>query len=393
MNNSNNGLLLVCDLEGRIKSVRYNSATLGSLDIENKLFISLFAKESISKALGLLLEIKKSSASFGWELILKREFSSETYYFGGALIDNEITIFGSILRTDFQGFLKNLTDLNNEQINTIRDLEKEKSANQNNSSYYFNELSRLNNELVGMQRELTKKNIELAELNNLKNQFLGMAAHDLRNPLGYILNYSEFIEEETEKLSEDQIDFIKQIKSLSSFMLNLVTDLLDVSAIEAGEINLNLEPIDIVNLVKKNIQRNRILSQKKEITIHFETSMPVIMIALDLVRIEQVITNLISNAIKYSMPKKDIYIKIIKDNSNIIISVIDQGQGIKKEELSNLFGAFQKTSTKSTSGEKSTGLGLFIVKRIVEAHNGKIWVESEYAKGSTFFVSLPITEE
>lgn len=391
MTYTSEGLLIVCDLEGRIKTVYYNKLNTDLENVEGKLFVDLFSRESIGKVLGFFVEIKKSSASFGWELMLKAEYSSEPFYFGGALIDDGVTIFGSKTKVDFANFLSGMTQLNNEQINKIRVLEKERSGSGTNiSSYFFDELSRLNNELVGMQRELTIKNMELTELNNLKNQFLGMAAHDLRNPLGYIMNYSEFIEEEKGNLSQEQVEFVGQIKSLSSFMLNLVTDLLDVTAIEAGKIDLKYEHVDLVELIDHNIQLNQFLAHKKEITITFEKKVRSLFLLIDRGKMEQVITNLISNAVKYSSSKTKINVEVVQDLADIIISVKDQGQGIEKNELDLLFKPFQKVSSKSTAGEKSTGLGLFIVKRIVEAHRGKIWVESEFGKGSKFSVSLPI---
>ncbi len=388
------GLLITCELDGRINMVHYSKFESGETVTNGKLFVELFNQESIGKVLDFIVEIKKRSASFGWELFLKPEFSLEPYYFGGVLIDDSITILASKNKVDFNKFLSGIAQMNNEQINKIRALEKVQTRPEeskiNKSSYLFDEISRLNNELVNTQRELTKKNIELAELNTLKNQFLGMAAHDLRNPLGFIYNFVEFIEEERENLSQEQIEFIGQIKSLSKFLLNLVTDLLDVSSIEAGEINLILEQIDLIYFIDQNVKRNRFLAQKKNITINFTTNCENLMLQIDKNKIEQVMTNLITNAIKFSQANTIINVGLKLDETNVIISVTDQGQGIDKEELNLLFKPFKKTSTKSTAGEKSTGLGLFIVKRIVEAHNGKIWAESELTKGSTFIVSLPI---
>ena len=261
---------------------------------------------------------------------------------------------------------------------------------QNTDSYFFDELSRLNNELVSMQRELTRKNVELAELNTIKNQFLGMAAHDLRNPLSYIINFCDFIEEERTHLSIDQTGYISQIKSLSAFMHNLVNDLLEISAIESGVINLMLESVDLVSLVTDNLRLNKILADKKRIKIQFDSNLNSLSLSLDKGKIEQVITNLISNAVKYSMPDSNVSVSLNKIGSDAIITVRDNGQGIEKDDLMLLFKPFKKTSTKSMAGEKSTGLGLFIVKRIVEAHNGKIWAESEKGKGTAFFVSFPV---
>lgn len=219
-----------------------------------------------------------------------------------------------------------------------------------------------------------------------------MAVHDLRNPLSYIISYCDFIADGKETLSEEQVEFNSKIKSLSGFMLTLVTELLDVAAIEKGEINLLLETIDIVLLTKEIIQLIRIVADKKEIKIRFTSMVQTLPLLIDKGKIEQVITNLLSNAIKYSHPQTEITVTLSKENSTMIISVKDQGQGIEANELSLLFKPFQKTSTRPTSGEKSTGLGLFIVRKIVEAHGGKIWVESDYGKGSAFSFALPITK-
>jgi signal transduction histidine kinase len=115
-------------------------------------------------------------------------------------------------------------------------------------------------------------------------------------------------------------------------------------------------------------------------------------IGFDQNKIEQVLNNLISNAIKYSHPHTTITIEVLKEKAFVVTNVIDQGQGIPQDELPHVFKAFQKTSTKPTAGEKSTGLGLAIVKKIVEGHQGEIGVESEVGKGSTFFFKLPLLD-
>lgn len=394
---TNEGLLLRADKEGIIKEILFNNISEEIASYKNKLFVDLFIKEGIKKALDFIVEVKRSSATFGWELILKPEFSAEPLHFGGALIENDITIFGSFIKVDFEKFLSGLMLINNEQTNKIRAITKEvhqiEEIKQNKNDYFFDELSRLNNELVGMQRELAKKNMELADLNKLKNQFLGMAAHDLRNPLGNIFTYSEFMEEEKENLSGEQIEFLGYIKSQSSYMLKLVTDLLDVTAIESGKIILSVENVDIIELVTQNIELNRLIAEKKNINVSVCTDIKSLSINIDPGKIEQVITNLFTNAVKFSPRQTEILISIEENTEDLIISVKDRGQGIPEEELGLLFQPFQRTSSKTTGGEKSTGLGLFIAKKIVEAHYGKIWVESKFGEGCTFFISLPLTTE
>jgi len=386
------GILFSCNQEGRIAKVHYNGTKISSKQLNDKLFAELFQSDNIQKALEFLVKIKEDSASFGWEFFLQREISIEPFYFSGALIAEEYFIFGSRSKVNFNKFVTGMMLLNNEQINRIRFLEKAKSKSEKKkeiNSELFDELSRLNNELVEIQRELSKKNAELLRLNELKNNFIGMAAHDLRNPLGNIINYTEFLEEDKDTFSAEQIEFLTHIKSQSSFMLNLVNELLDVSSIEAGKVNLNLEQTDIVSLIARIIDLNKALADKKQMSVIFNTEFESLSISLDKQKMMQVITNLLTNAIKYSEKQTIITINVSRSENNILISVNDQGQGIPEDELNDLFKPFQKTSAKTTGGEKSVGLGLYIVKRIVEAHKGNIWAESKVGKGSTFFVSFP----
>ena len=255
---------------------------------------------------------------------------------------------------------------------------------------YFEELSRLNNELVNFQRELAKKNHELDELNKLKNEFLGIAAHDLRNPLGVIMGYSSSLLDESEgALSDTQKMMLESILKSSEFMLGLLHDLLDISAIESGKVKLLQINSDLVPVVRKNVELNNVIAHKKNIRIHFKYQENVPEVLFDISKIEQVLNNLISNAVKFSKPDTDIYVSIYSDHSDVTVSVADNGPGIPYAEQKLLFKPFEKLSVKSTAGEPSTGLGLSIVKNIIVAHGGKIWAESEVGKGSTFSFSLP----
>ena len=395
------GLLVSLDSEGVITKIHYNNVGLSEFtentskpDMQGMLFTSLFPEELLQKVISFLVEVRSKSASFGWELYLKGASPDNPLFFGGAVVENVTTIFGSRSKVNFTKFLSGMMVINNEQTERIRALEKDRVKSQTEKSkdniLLFDELTRLNNELVNMQRELSKKNMALAELNKIKNQFLGMAAHDLRNPLGNIMNYCEFLEEENDQFNEEQKEFVAAINSLSSFMLNLVNELLDVAAIEAGDIKLMTEKTDLIQLLNKVIYLNRLIADRKEIAINFKPSISSIPVNIDSSKIQQVITNLLTNAIKYSFQKTEIEIDVTVSGEEIIVSVKDHGQGIPADELKLLFRPFQKTSTKSTAGEKSIGLGLFIVKRIVEAHGGRIWAESELNAGSKFYFSIPL---
>ncbi|CAN2050392.1 hypothetical protein GMMP13_970005 [Candidatus Magnetomoraceae bacterium gMMP-13] len=253
------------------------------------------------------------------------------------------------------------------------------------------ELEKVNCELMLAQRELEQKNIEMADLNREKNHFLGMAAHDLRNPLSAIFNYGDLLLDESELLSNEQKEIISKIKSSSEFMLQLVNEFLDISIIESGRLTLDLQETHLASLIKESISFNCIFAVKKGIRLVFNYSDTenIPSIILDVSKIKQVINNLISNALKFSYPQGCVEISLKKIKNQVVISVKDEGQGIPKGEMTKLFSPFEKTTVRSTAGEKSTGLGLAIAKKIIQEHNGEIRAKSKPGHGSIFYVSLP----
>jgi signal transduction histidine kinase len=248
------------------------------------------------------------------------------------------------------------------------------------------------NDANSLSRELQKKNVMLTRLNELKNQFMGMAAHDLRNPLAIILAYSEFLHEDSQNvLSDKNASLMLKIRNSSEFMLNLLNDLLDVSKIESGNIGLRLELTDIQTLVQGAVELNQVLASKKKIELRYHRSKNLPRVNIDLPKIEQVINNILSNAVKYSRCETIVNIEIVHRDSQLIVSVRDQGQGIAPEDQQRIFQPFQTVALKGTAGEKSTGLGLMIAQKIVTAHGGRIWVESAEGQGTTFCFSIPVS--
>lgn len=255
------------------------------------------------------------------------------------------------------------------------------------------ELQEVNQKLLEAQRELREKNKELEKVNAQKDRFLGMAAHDLRNPLGHISTVADILLEDLDgKITDQQRELLEITQRSSQFMLDLVNDLLDIAKIESGKLNLNLAETDLATLVKQNVAHNRALADKKNIAIRVDVPDDLPPLMVDPGKMEQVLNNLISNAIKYSFPDTTVKVQLQRRDGSVLLSVADEGQGIPADEQQKLFQPFERTSVTTTAGEKSTGLGLAIVKRIVEGHHGKIWVESESGKGSTFYVQLPMTQ-
>lgn len=233
---------------------------------------------------------------------------------------------------------------------------------------------------------------ELLELNTFKNRFLGMAAHDMGSPLSIIKGYMDYLEKGVlGRLSDDEQVITKAMKRACDKMLVLINDLLDVSAIEAGKLQIDAKEVDLIEYLRMNYELNSALARMKDIELKLEVPPDLVgkTVYADPDRIDQVINNLITNAIKFSRRQTTIELGARDLSDQIEIYVSDNGQGICQEEVDSVFSEFQITSTRPTDGEKSTGLGLAIAKHIVESHGGHIRVVSEAGTGSTFSFSLP----
>lgn len=232
---------------------------------------------------------------------------------------------------------------------------------------------------------------QLSNANQAKNRFLGMAAHDLRNPLAGIRGLSEFLLDKSfGPLSTDQKDLVNNILTASQSMLQLVNELLDLATIESGELKIDRKETDLIELIRKSIYFAKMNADKKGTTINFAPATETAMLSIDPEKIKQVVDNLLSNAIKYSPPKSVVNVEFIVSASSHSISVKDQGPGIPAGERDKLFKDFGRLSVQPTGGEKSTGLGLAICRKIVEAHGATVTAENLPEKGCEFNVTFPI---
>lgn len=241
------------------------------------------------------------------------------------------------------------------------------------------------------ERELRERIAELQGLNRLKDEFVGMAAHDLRSPLAVVEMYASFILEDPKScLTTKDREFLGIIKKQGRFMLNLINDLLDVTRIESGHLDLKLQSRDWVEFLRRNADLNGELAARRGVAIDVEIVGPkTFALPFDANRMEQVLNNLVGNAVKFSPAGSRIVVGVRPDGEFVRITVVDSGPGIPAGELPSLFKPFYRGSTPLPPGERSTGLGLAIARRIVEAHGGKIGAESKEGSGSTFWFTLP----
>ncbi len=266
-------------------------------------------------------------------------------------------------------------------------------------------IEKQNLELIRQKAIVERQRDELAEANKLKNEFLAIAAHDLKNPLQTVMGFASLLSEE-----ETQPDEAKEMANIitrsSQRMYKLITDLLEVAAQEAGKTQLEKSFVNLSELLTSVVEENLPNAKAKAQTLHLETE-PQLLVEVDSMKIRQVFDNLISNAIKYSPHGKNITVSCqrrihnaIGANGTIVptayvqVAIKDEGQGLSEDDMKNLFGKFKRLSAKPTGGESSTGLGLSIAKQLVELHGGRIWAESEgKGKGATFFVELPVSSQ
>jgi signal transduction histidine kinase len=252
------------------------------------------------------------------------------------------------------------------------------------------EILGLNREFSNLTRQLHKANVSLEKLNQLKNQFLGMAAHDLRKPVGIVMAYSDFlIDEAADRLSPEHLSFLHTIRASADFMKRLIDNFLDASLIDSGRFDLELNYHDLNDLLNNALQMVSLAAQKKYTRIIVENTSPLPPLYLDGAKIEQVFMNIVSNAVEYSPTHSTVTIRILKEDHQAIIQVRDQGPGIPESEIQNLFQAYGRTSARKTAGERSIGLGLAISRKIVEQHGGNITVKSQTDNGSLFQIVLP----
>ncbi|MBL9175489.1 MAG: hybrid sensor histidine kinase/response regulator [Verrucomicrobiales bacterium] len=236
--------------------------------------------------------------------------------------------------------------------------------------------------------ELRQARERLREMNDEKNEFLGIAAHDLRSPLNAIKGYSELLLEDGDFEAADA-DILKKICDAATRMAGMVQNLLDANRIERGELRPTLVPTDLGEVTATVVEAQRPRAAAKEQSLQwFPASEPVVAMA-DRAILVQVLENLASNAVKYSPPGKPIRVRVIPREAVLRIEVQDEGPGLSAEDQKRLFGKFARLSARPTGGESSTGLGLSIVKRMVEAMNGRVGCESEPGRGATFFVEMP----
>ena len=248
---------------------------------------------------------------------------------------------------------------------------------------------------VNTNKSLSEKNEqiqqqirELNALNMEKNEMMGIIAHDLKNPLTTSMSVIGLLN--SEKTKEGQGEYLGLLKKSLNRMNSLVSKILEIKVLESSSFQTNYSEIDLKQVTGQVISALKIQSDNKKIEI--VTDLDEVVASLDRSLVIQIIDNLLSNAIKFSNPHTRVHVSLKEVNRTIRFEFTDEGPGIREEDLPALFQKFQKLHAQPTGGESSTGLGLSIVKKYVEAMDGKVWCESEFGKGAKFIVEFKKTE-
>jgi signal transduction histidine kinase len=252
------------------------------------------------------------------------------------------------------------------------------------------ELLVLNQELSSRERVLQQSQAELQRLGRLKDQFLGMAAHDLRSPLTAIGFFAEFLEADVgARLGPEDAGYLQGIRSSVELMRKLVEAFLDAALIESGQLKLVLRPGSLAEVVREAAALLAPVARRRGVALALELDAAAPALPLDAPKIQQVVLNLVNNALQHSPTGAAVSVRVLPRGAEVVLEVADQGQGIAPEVAAGLFSAYVHGRREGTGADRSVGLGLAITRMIVLAHRGRVAATSEPGVGSVFTVHLP----
>ncbi|TXT56351.1 MAG: putative Signal transduction histidine kinase [Promethearchaeota archaeon] len=397
------GIVFLCDLYGTVLRLLHDDFQLGTIEGKRFSELSILSNRDVNKFENFLGEILNNKASINWDMQLFKENQVFNMNFTGFIMGENVLVVGTSSSDDVNlKYIEELLQLHNEQINNYRAVFKSNDTFPTNdlqetiNNGIYDEISKLNNTLINLQRELTKKNIALSKIDNLRKQFVSNVSHELKNPITAINLTVEGLLKHRDKLSPvDLEDLLTIIEVNANVLTEIVNDLLLLSRAESGKIPLELTSLNLNSIIDAIVHQMSPRIKEKEIQLEINLKNTMNLLA-DSQRVGQILRILIDNAVKYSSPKKKILINQIIENieefgftpkKGILIEIKDFGIGIKNGEYSNLFQPFYRSQ--NAQDYKGTGLGLSIAKELTHLHNGNIYVKSEYGKGSSFYLFLP----
>lgn len=388
------GIVLRCDAAGLVErsllSPRGVFATSG--DPVGKPLAAILDDGSRTKSFALLDQVRTHGTAFDWELDVVTGRGIETMRVTAASTPDGILV----AFTDSQGTLLDMiSELQASDKNCAKILHSvvESHAERQDPRELLRRLVQINNEITNAQRELAKKNRALKQLDEDKSFLLGMAAHDLRNPLSAILISCEVLLFEKKLFKATHMKLIESILRSATHMRDVIEGVLDLSAIELGKLDLKRVRIDLIPLVEDVLSLSDLHAASKRVVLEPELPDQPVWVSADAVKLKQVVGNLISNAIKYTHEGTRVVVSLREEPGHAVLQVSDEGPGIPEGKIPHLFEPFTRAQPDGDESSLGRGLGLAIAKRVVDGHGGWLTLESSHGRGSIFEVRLPVYDQ
>ena len=263
---------------------------------------------------------------------------------------------------------------------------RERKALERQLREYTDNLEHLVAEKTAALREV---NAQLVRANQLKSQFLTNMSHELRTPLNAIMGFGEAIRDGVAgPPTADQREFAEDIYQAGRQLLGMINDILDLAKVEAGAMDLTLQPCDVAGLIDEVLRISRGLARRKGLELKTDIVPRPLELTADPLKLKQILYNLVSNAVKFTDPPGSVTVEARLEKEIVVLRVKDTGVGISPEDQATLFEEFRQVDSSLSRKHEGTGLGLALTRRLVELHGGEITVQSELGKGSTFTVTL-----
>jgi signal transduction histidine kinase len=395
-------LAFSCDHEGALLSVERDDEGILGPSAVGSLLPALVARSSMGEALSFITDLNDSREALVRKLDLVGLRGLRSFQFTGSPWSGGSYILVGLSAPEGKppALDEGLVSLASEQTSELRQARKEAAALRSRiseilsdseasggSQTLFAEFSKVNNSLVDARRTLEKQKAELESLQKMRTRFLGIATHDLRSPLAAILGHCELLLEDS-ALSTNDAESLHAIEISAQRMRILVDDLLLTTSLEQERFQLELSKADLGELLGECIRSLVPIAASKGIGLEGKAA-PGLLAIVDRRRVAQAIDNLLANAIKFSVEGGGIEASVTSDGDEACFEILDHGVGIPEARMRTIFSPFGAMSTRGTSGEGGTGLGLYISKRIVESHGGRFELASIEGSGTTIRFSLP----
>ncbi len=380
----NRQFAVCCDLSGRIRTVLRDDLGLLNREVTSALLSAIATESSATVCLAMLEEIRREQAVYGWLLEVQSSDGPVSLHFAGALQDDQIIVIACEEFSEIPRFTEEILRVNNEHVAALRRLQKDAALRASASSQYAG-LSELNNQVTALQRQLAMKTRQLEDALRERNLLLGIAAHDLRGPIGSIANFAASLRR-SDSLTDRQRLSTEWIERLSNYMSRVLLGVLSTTAISEGRLQLQMEEANLSDVIEAAVECARPLAEMHGVRIAWKPDP--CHCSVDAPRLTQAVSNLIDNAIKAAPEGTKVEISSTQAGSHVSVQVRDYGQGIPPESREAIFRAFESTA-ESSEAASAFGLGLHIAGQVVSAHNGRLELDCPADGGTIFTIILP----